>query len=193
MLQRILWVQNGRIDALGTFNELMTSNPAFAEMMSLTAKEEKKKAPSEKSLIVDDEDADSDHIEMEKLVKERSKAAQPAEQESKGLMTMEEKAQKAISWEIYYAYIKASGSILTAPFVILMLCLAQSSNIMSTFWLSYWTSQKFHLSNGVYVSSPCTFVARYMLTVLDRRLCCSGLCPSTADVLFCNFSYDCRH
>lgn len=145
---RIVIMQNGKIDALGTFDELMVSNSSFIQMMSMTASEEEK-APSEKSIIIDHEDSDSEQIEIEKLVKEMSKTAAV---EPQGLMTIEEKAENGISWNIYFAYNKASGSIFTGPIVILLLCLAQSATIMSTIWLSYWTADKYPLSNGVYIA-----------------------------------------
>lgn len=150
---RILWMkESGQIGALGTFDELMKSNSDFAQMLSMTANEAKKKVPSENSTIIEDEGDESDRIEIEKLVKERSKTAQPAAAKT-GLMTEESKAEKAISWKVYYAYLKASGSVLVGPFILLTLCLAQSSSIISTFWLSWWTSRRFPgLSNGVYIA-----------------------------------------
>ena len=66
-------------------------------------------------------------------------------------MQQEEKAQASVPWSVYGAYVRASGSAMNAPLVIGVLLLSQGANIMTSLWLSYWTSDKFGLSTGAYI------------------------------------------
>ena len=118
----------------------MATNPRFVKLLSMTASEEKE---VKKTKAVD-EDA-----EIESLVKKDPAAAT----KGAGLMQAEERAVKSVGWNVYLAYIRASGTVLVAPFMIFMLCLSQATNIMSTIWLSWWTSRKYPLSTGTYVGT----------------------------------------
>ncbi|KAF3928827.1 hypothetical protein AA313_de0206435 [Arthrobotrys entomopaga] len=131
---RIIVMAEGRISAIGTFDELMATNDEFKQMLSMTAAEE---APEKRS-----EPEKEDTPEEKKKQKKKGKA----------LMQEEERATKSVGWNVYYAYIKASGSILVAPAVIIFLFTAQTTNIMSTIWLSWWTSGKYGLSKGAYIA-----------------------------------------
>lgn len=66
-------------------------------------------------------------------------------------MQQEERAVKSVSWSVYGAYIKASGSMLNGPFVVFLLILSQGANIATSLWLSWWTSNKFGYSEGTYI------------------------------------------
>src|SRR5690606_36642398 len=89
---------------------------------------------------------------------EKSSTAAPA------LMQTEEKANNAVPLAVYTAYIRASGSLLYAPAILLLLILAQGANISTTLWLSYWTSDAFGFSNGTYIGVFAALgVAQYAL------------------------------
>jgi ATP-binding cassette subfamily C (CFTR/MRP) protein 1 len=145
-VDRVVWMEEGRIQAVGTFDELMHNNPAFAEMMreiSTEKKEEEQKKGAEGEQIEEEEEGEKKAVEKKKT---------PGE--AKGLMQSEERAVSSVSWGVYYAYIKASGSILVPPLLLSLLCLSQASNILTTLWLSWWISDKYDLSKGAYVSFP---------------------------------------
>ena len=133
---RILWLDEGRIVAQGTFKELMDTNVDFAKMMNTTAQEEEEE--EEKAMAKEDE------ILAEKEVKKLKKP-------HTALMQAEERAVKSVPWSVYGAYVKASGTILNAPGVLLLLILGQGANITTSLWLSFWTSNKFHYNTGTYV------------------------------------------
>lgn len=140
-VDRVVWMEDGKIEAIGTYDKLMESNAEFAKMMGEIATE----AQAEK---MDDNEKDSTEEEIEEIeVKEKKPQGQP-----KALMQAEERAVSSVPWKVYEAYIRASGSILVAPAIVAILCLSQAANIMTTMWLGYWTSNKYHLPNGVYVS-----------------------------------------
>lgn len=167
---RIVWMKEGRIDTIDTFDNLMANNEEFQKLMATTAVEEKKEE-------VDDEDEVEDE---KKSAKKKKKGKKPAA----ALMQAEERATKSVSFSIYAAYIKASGSWLVAPVVILLLILSQGANIVTSLWLSWWTSNKFGYSTGAYVSVAVVFLlterstdkrrlAHTLLSVQARPCSCS--------------------
>jgi ATP-binding cassette subfamily C (CFTR/MRP) protein 1 len=136
---RIIWLDDGRIQADGTFDELMANNPGFVKLIASNAQEEK---------IEEVKEVTEDALEEEK--KEETKAV-GGKKPAGALMQAEERATKGVDSGVYLAYIRASGSIAVLPFVFLLLVLAQGSSIVTNLWLSYWTSDKFHMSTGAYI------------------------------------------
>ncbi|KAG9689032.1 ABC multidrug transporter-like protein, partial [Aureobasidium melanogenum] len=137
---RIIWVRDGTAYKIDTFDTLMATDADFQKLMATTATEEKKEK--------EDEEVDGDEIEEEKKdVQKTSGGKKPAA----ALMQAEERAVKSVSFHIYKAYIKASGSLAVAPLILLVLILSQGANISTSLWLSWWTSNKFGYSKGVYI------------------------------------------
>ena len=66
-------------------------------------------------------------------------------------MTQEEQAVNSVGWRVYKAYTSASGSPFNTLIVFSLLILSQGVNITTSLWLSFWTSNKFNLSNGQYI------------------------------------------
>ena len=135
---KIVWMDEGRIRTVDTFANLMEHDEGFQRMMASTAQEEKM-----------EEEAEVNEDEME----DERKAAKKRKMAKRGaaLMQAEERAVKSVSWNVYAAYIKASGSILFGPMVVLLLVISQGANIVTSLWLSWWTSDKFGLSTGQYI------------------------------------------
>jgi ATP-binding cassette, subfamily C (CFTR/MRP), member 1 len=135
---RIIWMNEGRIESIDTFDNLMRENHGFQQLMATTAQEE---VIEEKDKL-DDEDEVGDEKKIAKKSKKRAGVA---------LMQQEERAVRSISWGVYGAYIKASGSILMGPLIFIVLVLANCANIATSLWLSYWTSNRFGFPNGAYI------------------------------------------
>lgn len=131
---RIIWMEDGHIQAFDSYKNLMETNPAFLSMIGSNAMEE--------AVEKDDED----EIESEK------KDSKKIKRKGKGLMQAEERSINSVPWSVYADYFKASGSIAYAPMVILLLILAQGANISTSLWLSWWTSNKWGYKMGEYVS-----------------------------------------
>ncbi|KAI9794890.1 MAG: hypothetical protein M1816_003019 [Peltula sp. TS41687] len=158
---RIIWMQDGHIAAFDTYDNLMAHNAAFAHLMVGTAAEE------------EEEEEDDGTKDGQKPKKERKKGKR-----AMALMQAEERAVKSVSWDVYSAYIRASGSILNGPVIVVLLVLAQCANIATSLWLSYWTSNKFRLSMGQYigvyaglgfVQGLLMFIFSVTLTILGTR------------------------
>ena len=135
---RVIWMQDGRIETIDTFSNLMNNNEDFQKLMATTAQEEKQE---------DEDEVNEDEVEDEK------KAAKKRKQAKRGaaLMQQEERAVKSVGWNVYAAYIRASGSLLFGPIVILLLIISQGANIATSLWLSWWTSNKWGYSTGAYI------------------------------------------
>lgn len=136
---RIIWMNEGRIESIDTFDNLMSNNKDFQQLMATTAQEE----VMEDKTTADDEDEVEDE---KKVVKKKKK--KPA---SGALMQQEERAVKSISWGVYGAYIQAFGSILMGPLILIVLILTNVANIATSLWLSYWTSNRFGFATGAYI------------------------------------------
>ena len=134
---RIIWLEDGQIKANDTFDNLMRDNEGFQTMMASTAQEES----------VEEEEIDEDEIEDEKKAAKKRKVAK----RGAALMQQEERAVKSVSWSVYSAYIRASGTILNGPMIVFLLILSQGANITTSLWLSWWTSNKFGYSEGTYI------------------------------------------
>ncbi len=135
---RIVWMQDGRIETIDTFSNLMNNNEDFQKLMATTAQEEKQEKEGQ---------VNEDEVEDEK------KASKKRKQTKRGaaLMQQEERAVKSVGWNVYAAYIRASGSLLFGPMVISLLIISQGANIATSLWLSWWTSNKWGYSTGAYI------------------------------------------
>lgn len=134
---RIIWMHNGYIETIDTFDNLMGNNVDFQKLMKSTAQE------------VDEEEqkvAEESAIDEKKQAKKRKEAKKGAV-----LMQQEERAVKSVSWGVYSAYIRASGTILNGALVIFLLIISQGCNIITSLWLSWWTSNQFGFSTGKYI------------------------------------------
>lgn len=136
---RIIWMNEGRIEAFDTFDNLMEHNEGFAKLMATTSVEEEQE---------EEEHVNDDEVEEEAKVQKKKRGKKPAA----ALMQTEERAVKSVSWDVWNAYFKASGTILVVPICLLLLILSQGANIVTSLWLSWWTSNKFGFSEGKYVS-----------------------------------------
>jgi ABC-type lipoprotein export system ATPase subunit len=133
---RIIWLEDGNIEAMDTFKNLITHNEAFSNMMATISQEEKKGNEGTEDEGIEDRTRDP---------------KKPKKKRGTALMQAEERAIGTVPWSVYGAYISASGSILNAPLVIWLLILSQCANIATSLWLSWWTANKWHLSMGKYV------------------------------------------
>jgi ABC-type multidrug transport system ATPase subunit len=135
---RIIWMDGGHIKTIDTYDNLMANSPEFQKLMATTSVEEEKEKDKEEL---------NDEVDEEK--KEQTTRGG---KKRKNLMTVEERAVDSVDWGVYTAYIKAAGGYWVAPLVGVFLIGTQCSNISTSLWLSFWTSDKFHMSTGEYVS-----------------------------------------
>lgn len=133
---RIIWMEGGKIQAVDTFDNLMSNHEGFKQLMETTAVED----TSEKDA------AEAEAKPAEEQQKDRKK-----KKRGPGLMQAEERAVSSVPWSVYGAYVRASGSILNAPLTFFVLILSQGANIVTSLWLSWWTSNAYDFPDGVYM------------------------------------------
>ncbi|RMZ89115.1 hypothetical protein DV736_g3657, partial [Chaetothyriales sp. CBS 134916] len=134
---RIIWMEEGNIQAIDTFDNLMRHSVDFQKLMATTSQEDQTGARAENPEDPKDRPAEKD--------RKKKKAG--------GLMQQEDRAVQALSWTVWRAYIGASGWWGMWPLIILSLLIAQGANIVTSLWLSWWVSNKFGLSEGAYIGA----------------------------------------
>ncbi|KAL4888888.1 P-loop containing nucleoside triphosphate hydrolase protein [Aspergillus ambiguus] len=147
---RIVIMDEGRIHSVGTFDDLMRDDELFQRLLSTARQEDSKDEllPRDRTGAIVEEEKSADHDSDEATVFQ----PQIASKSAGTLMQQEERATASVGWEVWWAYIKASGSSLNAIVILLLLGLANVGNIWTSLWLSYWTSNKYpSLSTGQYI------------------------------------------
>lgn len=138
---RIVVMDEGKIHAVDTFENLMRDNEVFQRLMSTSRQEGS-----------DEKAEDSDETVEEELKEKDAGPKKAPGKPAAALMQQEEKAVASVGWGVWKAYMHASGSYLNAIVVFILLALANVANIWTSLWLSYWSSNKYpHLSTGQYI------------------------------------------
>ncbi|KAH0363074.1 P-loop containing nucleoside triphosphate hydrolase protein, partial [Aureobasidium melanogenum] len=131
---RIVYLDEGQIIADGTFSELMANSIPFQRIMTDVSRE----------------DGPREGGEFEQQIEERGTSGKAAELQP-ALMQAEERAIKRVSWSVYAAYMRASGTILNPLVILILLIVTQGSSVSTGLWLSWWTSDKFGFLLGTYI------------------------------------------
>ena len=131
-------MKDGHIETIDTFDNLIKHDASFQDMMASTVQEDDE-AKEQESVH---EEAEDEKTRLKKRKVAKRGAA---------LMRQEERAVRSVSWGVYSAYLRASGTLLNGPLVLLLLVLSQGANITTSLWLSWWTSNKFGYSEGQYI------------------------------------------
>ncbi|KIN03816.1 hypothetical protein OIDMADRAFT_193722 [Oidiodendron maius Zn] len=131
---RIIWLEDGKIQAIDTFDNLMKEHAGFQLLMETTATEDTQ---------AKSKDDEKDQVEDNTKNKKKKKGP--------GLMQAEERAVKSVPLSVYVDYVRASGSLFAAPLVICLLIASQGANIATSLWLSWWTSNKWGYATGTYI------------------------------------------
>ncbi|TQV91051.1 ABC metal ion transporter [Cordyceps javanica] len=145
---RIIWMDGGKIRAIDTYENLMRDEEGFRVLMETNAIEKEDEKESQVEETIEEEEAKK--VErVETSAEDRAKNKKNKKQAM--LMQQEERAEKSVPWSVYAGYIRASGSMFNLPFLAFVLILSQGANIVTSLWLSWWTSDKFGYSDGVYI------------------------------------------
>jgi ABC-type multidrug transport system fused ATPase/permease subunit len=136
---RIILMNEGHIEAIDTFDNLMRDSQVFQRLMALTSQEEEEEATKE----LGGEEDDVEETEPKEKPRRSKKAV--------ALMQVEERAVNSVSWAVWRAYISGFGLPIHMPLIVLTLVLANAAAILTNLWLSYWIMDKFGLSRGGYM------------------------------------------
>ncbi|KKK20522.1 hypothetical protein ARAM_001110 [Aspergillus rambellii] len=136
---RIVVMDDGHIHAVGSFDELSRDNELFQRLLSTASQDSTEKSDETPEIAEEEEHKDP----------KASAGPKPA---AAALMQQEERATASVGWDVWKAYIQASGSYLNAVAILFFLALSNVANVWTSLWLSYWTSDKYPtLSTGQYI------------------------------------------
>lgn len=145
---RIVWMVDGRISAVGTFQHLMESNPAFAKLLAATGPQQQQQQEEEEK----QEASGSKMSNSEARAEDAAGAGVGLNKDVQQLMQEDVKVVDSVPWSVYVAWMRASGGVFNILLVLLLLMLFRAANIVTSLWLSWWVSNKYHLSRGENVS-----------------------------------------
>ncbi|KAB2572662.1 ABC transporter C family member 3 [Lasiodiplodia theobromae] len=139
---RILWLDDGRIKTIDTYSNLINNNPAFRALLASTMSES---------------GPDKSKLQRQPTVKgpqetEASREESGNKKEQGTLITEEERSEGNVPWSVYKAYIRSSGYLWFGIIPIILLCLAQGSNTLTSLWLSWWTSDRYGMTRNQYIA-----------------------------------------
>lgn len=135
---RVLWLDDGRVRGLGTFDSLFQESPDFRKLITSTNTTQEAKEVRQ--------DDQTRPVESPRNTVSNSKT------ESNSLIKDEERRDGDVPWAVYKAYFSSSGSALLALVPLLLLILAQGSNTLTSLWLSWWISDSRGLDRQTYVA-----------------------------------------
>ena len=164
---RILWMEQGRVRALDTYQNLMQNEPGFASLIQ------------EPEGGVDDEKRKSKRqSRMERKESQEERAPDAKDQENVDhLIQDEDQATRSVSWSVYGSLFTSSNSIFLAVLCIPSLLVGSGSMVFTQLWLAWWSANRFNLAEnsyiGIYVSlASAQVLFLYVFGVL-LGLCCT--------------------
>lgn len=134
---RIVLLDDGRIQAVDTFDNLIRDNYIFQQLMSGMAQE--KEEPKQNDAMGE---------------RHTEKTLKKTPQTGKAIMQKEGREVNSVSWSVWKAYILASGPRLSFIYMLILtlsLLATGGATITTNLWLAYWTSRKWDLSKGQYI------------------------------------------
>jgi ABC-type bacteriocin/lantibiotic exporter with double-glycine peptidase domain len=120
-------MKDARIHKIATFPDLMNDDLEFQNLMQTSSHKQAKTTEPQ-----------------EVAAEAQNKAIGPAKPSNTvALMQEEERARGSVGLSAYMAFVRASGTILNFFIVLFVLVIAQGSNILTSLWLSWWSSNRF--------------------------------------------------
>ncbi|KAM3966456.1 LOW QUALITY PROTEIN: ATP-binding cassette subfamily C member 4-like [Aphomia sociella] len=132
----IIVLNGGRVENMGTFDELVSSGKEFA-MMLTSLQEGKDKDAESVGSGVSAEDRPS-LLRSQSSINEDGKELPEFEAQK---MAAEERQSGNLRWEVIAAYFKFGGNVGFILFTMLMVLLTAASAAGADYWISYWSNQ----------------------------------------------------
>ncbi|KAG6461030.1 hypothetical protein O3G_MSEX012378 [Manduca sexta] len=127
----IVVLNEGRIENIGTYNELIESGKEFSKLLS-----------NQESDKDDNDASEGKRPSIQRgISKISTKSGDTPEGEKAQVLTSEERTKGNLKWEVVYKYLTSVGSWFIVFLALLTLLITQASATMADYWLSYWTNQ----------------------------------------------------
>lgn len=157
---RVAWVKDGCIQAVGRYEELMASESEFRAFVADTKQQDGFSSDHGKDKL----DAEEAHA---RRLKEKEFLAKDERDREAKLMADEEYAIKPIEWSLHRTYLRFGSSWAIIALLMVSLLISQACVSLYSQFISWWTSDYFHMASWKY---PIIGVG---LTVLDCLTWCS--------------------
>ncbi|ODQ63098.1 hypothetical protein NADFUDRAFT_72210 [Nadsonia fulvescens var. elongata DSM 6958] len=181
---KVIFLNGSSNIEMGTLADITARSQGFRDLLEYASNQE---AVEEEEEVVEEEEENGGSLMKKKSsvsqkVQKKDVESGDSDNEPRGvLMQKEDRATDSVSLNVYMAYIKTGAGSLTYVFIpvfILMVTLANGSQIMSSTWLSWWTYDNFKRGSGFYIgifvmlallSGIFMFIFFYMLTVVGNH------------------------
>ncbi|KAF4042415.1 ABC transporter [Phytophthora infestans] len=146
---KIVVLENGVIVENGSYEDLMEKDGGL--LMDLVAKYKDQGAQQDSPTIEDEisvdelEEDEEDNPTPERLARRMSRSSVRSERSlseagmEAQLMTDEDRSVGDVAWQVYKTWIMAFGGIFAGLVVIVIFIATQFVNLLSTWWLSFWS------------------------------------------------------
>ncbi|CAG9575807.1 unnamed protein product [Danaus chrysippus] len=131
----IIVLNEGGIENMGTFDELVSSGKEFAMMLSALQEGKDKDSDSINSGKSDDKEKPA----LLRAISTNESEDIPQFEEQK--MAAEEKQSGNLRWDVIYSYFTSGGNICFILFAMFMIVLAAASAAGADYWISFWSNQ----------------------------------------------------
>ncbi|KAE8150735.1 P-loop containing nucleoside triphosphate hydrolase protein [Aspergillus avenaceus] len=171
---RVVWMDQGRIRAVDTFERLAEREPEFTRLFHGGG---------------NSDDGDSGAAEEEEESSQtQSKSSDQAntavtttdghQEKDNTLMQDEDQATRSVSWNVYGSLIgRTKNGILLTPICLGLLSLAQGSTVLASQWLAWWSSDRFPIPRNAYIAIYVALAAGQVVFLyifgLLISMCCS--------------------
>ncbi|CAG5018109.1 unnamed protein product [Parnassius apollo] len=130
----IIVLNEGGIENMGTFDELVSSGKELANIMA-SLQEGKDKNTENNTLKA--EEKEKAGLKKSVSISEPEELEQFEEQK----MTVEERQSGNLRWEVISTYFKSGGSFFLVSFTFLILAMTSTSAAAVDYWVSFWSNQ----------------------------------------------------
>nr|AKC34056.1 ABCC3 protein [Spodoptera litura] len=131
----IVVLNEGRIENMGTFDELVSSGKEFSMMLAQLQEGKDKDAESVGSRSIEEKDKPA--LKTMISVNEGEELQEFEAQKMKG----EERQSGNLRWEVISAYFRSGGNVCFILFALLVVVLATACAASVDYWVSFWTNQ----------------------------------------------------
>ncbi|ORY13587.1 hypothetical protein BCR34DRAFT_599760 [Clohesyomyces aquaticus] len=164
---RILWLEHGRIRALGTYQNLLLKEPEFAVLVS------------------EPDDATNDDPQKPSQQLPTASRDPPQDQRKEGndehnidnLIQDEDQATRSVSWDVYGSLFASKRSVMFALLCLPALIAGSGCMVMTQLWLAWWSSKRYDLEDRtyiiIYVALGCGQIIFLYLFGMLLALCCT--------------------
>ena len=170
---RILWMEQGRVRALGTYKDLIRDCPGFSDILRDSEdSSEKDKRKSQRLPGV-----------QQRELKESEGGGEMHQDDADSLIQDEKQATKSVSWSVYGALFGPLSRFLLIFFGLPMLLVGSASMVLTQLWLAWWSELHFGLDRNTYIGIYVALAASQVLGLFLFGLIMGLRCNHSSRVL----------